>query len=307
MATSEKVNIYKSKISNMNEDKVSEKAIWEGSIMPDSDPSPIALQTQSQMMFCYKCNNVIPNNSNYCPYCKVKLYTECPKCGVKYSSQYPFCNQCGTNRDEYLRLQREEQERRDAIERENKRRQEIIEREKQERERQERLRIAEEKAKEERVKAKFEAENREIMKTEEYKSTYSLLSEAISRSDKKMRKLRIVVCTSCCIIMLIFLLMPIIAQDLFMFDTILISFILLFLMICYNSSSISDANENKYRRKFVLKYVLERNVYYDKEEMRDIIDVLWKTGLSEQKVSYCCIIAYRKKHGLPIEEEMSSR
>ena len=109
------------------------------------------------------------------------------------------------------------------------------------------------------------------MKTEEYKSTYSLLSEAISRSDKKMRKLRIVVCTSCCIIMLIFLLMPIIAQDLFMFDTILISFILLFLMICYNSSSISDANENKYRRKFVLKYVLERNICYNKEEMRDII------------------------------------
>lgn len=163
----------------MSRDKVSEKAIWEDSITPDSNPSPIVSQTQPQMILCYKCNNPIPNDSNYCPYCQVKLYTECPKCGVKYSSQYPFCNQCGTNREEYLRLQREEQERRDAIERENKRRQEILEREKQERVRQEELRIAEEKAKEEQAKAEFEAKNREIMETEEYKSTYSLLTEAI--------------------------------------------------------------------------------------------------------------------------------
>lgn len=296
MATSEKVNIYKSKISNMNEDKVSEKAIWEGSIMLDSDPSPIALQTQSQMMFCYKCNNVIPDNSNYCPYCKVKLYTECPKCGVKYSSQYPFCNQCGTNRDEYLRLQREEQERRDAIERENRRRQEILEREKQERERQERLRIAEEKAKEEQVKAKFEAENREIMETEEYKSTYSLLTEAISCYDKKARKLGIVAWTSYTINVLIFLLLPIILQDVFWIPM-AIGFILMILIGC--CIRIYNDNEYKYRRKFLLKYVLERNVCYNKEEIRDIIDALWD-GLSEQDVSQRCIVAYRKKHGLPI-------
>lgn len=296
MATNEKVNIYKSKISNMNEDKVSEKAIWEGSIMPDSDPSPIALQTQSQMMFCYKCNNVIPNNSNYCPYCKVKLYTECPKCGVKYSSQYPFCNQCGTNREEYLRLQSEEQERRDAIERENKRRQEILEREKQERERQERLRLAEEKAKEERVKAKFEAENREIMEAEEYKSTYSLLTEAISCYDKKERKLGIVAWTSVTIIGVMICLLPIILQD-ECWIPLAIGFILFILIVHCIKTYIYNVYKN--RRKFLLKYVLERNVYYDKEEMYDIIDRLWK-GMSEQEVSDLCIIAYRKKHGLPI-------
>ena len=298
MATNEKVNIYKSKISNMNEDKVSEKAIWEGSIIPDSDPSPIALQTQPQMMFCYKCNNVIPNNSNYCPYCKVKLYTECPKCGVKYSSQYPFCNQCGTNREEYLRLQREEQERRDAIERENRRRQEILEREKQERERQERLRIAEEKAKEERVKAKFEAENREIMETEEYKSTYSLLTEAISCYDKKARKLGIVAWTSFTIIGLLTSLMPI-SLEVIEFEPFIIymaiGFILFILIGC--CIRIYNDNEYKYRRKFLLKYVLERNVCYNKEEIRDIIGAY---GVSKQDVSHCCIIAYRKKHGLPI-------
>lgn len=301
MATNEKVNIYKSKISNMNEDKVSEKAIWEGSIMPDSDPSPIASQTQSQMMFCYKCNNVIPDNSNYCPYCKVKLYTECPKCGVKYSSQYPFCNQCGTNRDEYLRLQREEQERRDAIERENRRRQEILEREKQERERQERLRIAEEKAKEEQAKAEFEAKNREIMETEEYKSTYSLLTEAISCYDKKARKLGIVAWTSHTISALILSLLPIILLDVFWIPM-AIGFILMILSGC--CIRIYNDNEYKYRRKFLLKYVLERNICYNKEEIRDIIGAY---GVSKQDVSHRCIIAYRKKHGLPIKEEMSSR
>ena len=302
MATSEKVNIYKSKISNMNEDKVSEKAIWEGSITLDREPSPIASQTQSQMMFCYKCNNVIPDNSNYCPYCKVKLYTECPKCGVKYSSQYPFCNQCGTNRDEYLRLQREEQERRDAIERENRRRQEILEREKQERERQERLRIAEEKAREEQAKAEFEAKNREIMETEEYKSTYSLLTEAISCYDKKARKLGIVAWTSYTISALILSLLPIILLDVFWIP-IAIGFILMILIGC--CIRIYNDNEYKYRRKFLLKYVLERNVCYNKKEIRYIIDVLW--DVSEQVVSHRCIIAYRKKHGLPIKEEMSSR
>ena len=95
----------------MHDNKVSEKVIWEGSITPDNDTPSFAtqMQNQPQMMFCYKCNNVIPGNSNYCPYCQVKLFAECPKCGAKYSSQYPACGQCGTNREEYLRVQRREQ------------------------------------------------------------------------------------------------------------------------------------------------------------------------------------------------------
>jgi hypothetical protein len=93
------------------DNKVSEKAIWEGSITPDNNTPSWAsqMQTQPQMMFCYKCNNVIPGNSNYCPYCQVKLFTECPKCGAKYSSQYPACGQCGTNREKYLQAQKIEQ------------------------------------------------------------------------------------------------------------------------------------------------------------------------------------------------------
>lgn len=92
----------------MGDNKVSEKAIWEGSIPSEDENTQFAssIQSQPQMMFCYKCNNVIPGNSRYCPYCQVELFTTCPKCGVKYSSQYPVCNQCGTNREEYLRTQR---------------------------------------------------------------------------------------------------------------------------------------------------------------------------------------------------------
>ena len=129
----------------MRDNKVSEKAVWEGSITSDNDTPSIGsqMQTQSQMMFCYKCNNVIPSNSTFCPYCQIKLFVECPKCGTKYSSQYPACNNCGTNREEYLRAQRWEQERKEAIERENRRKRLEEERRRKEaeaeKERQERL------------------------------------------------------------------------------------------------------------------------------------------------------------------------
>ncbi|MEE1190142.1 MAG: hypothetical protein UHN41_05200 [Bacteroidales bacterium] len=68
----------------MSNNKVSEKAVWEGSISPDNDTPSIGsqMQAQPQMMFCYKCNNVIPGNSTFCPYCQIKLFTECPKCGA---------------------------------------------------------------------------------------------------------------------------------------------------------------------------------------------------------------------------------
>ena len=137
------------------------------------------------------------------------------------------------------------------------------------------------------------------METEEYKSTYSLLTEAISCYDKKARKLDIVAWTSHTIIVLISCLLPItiILQDEFWIPM-AIGFILIILIggCCIR---IYNDNEYKYRRKFLLKYVLERNVCYNKEEMHDIIDGLWK-GMSEQDVSQRCIVAYRKKHGLPI-------
>ena len=103
--------------NNMVDKNVSDKVVWENGLTPDNDFTPAMSQARSefqpysqpQMMFCYKCNNVIPGNSTFCPYCQIKLFVECPKCGAKYSSQYPACNQCGTNREEYLKTQRQEQ------------------------------------------------------------------------------------------------------------------------------------------------------------------------------------------------------
>ena len=103
------------------QDKVSEKAIWEGSIPSENENNQFGSfpQPQPQMMFCYKCNNVIPGDSKYCPYCQVELFTTCPKCGAKYSSQYPSCSRCGTNRQEYLRLQKIEHNNRTESKNEN--------------------------------------------------------------------------------------------------------------------------------------------------------------------------------------------
>ena len=169
----------------MSNNKVSEKAVWEGTITPDKDVQQAVphIHTQPQMMFCYKCNNVSPGDSKFCPYCNIELYATCPKCGVKYSSQYPSCSQCGTNRDEYLLAQRREQERKEAIERENRRRQEILERKNRERkaaiERENRRR--QEIVERERRKAKecYDLENVRIVQTQEYKLTYSVLKEAL--------------------------------------------------------------------------------------------------------------------------------
>lgn len=63
-------------------------------------------------MICYKCGNDIPSDSEFCPFCGIKLFVTCPKCGHTHSSQYPICNKCGTNRANYVaeqqRLKEEE-------------------------------------------------------------------------------------------------------------------------------------------------------------------------------------------------------
>ena len=172
-----------------NDNKVSEKAVWEVCITPDDDTPSIAsqMQTQPQMMFCYKCNNVIPNNSKFCPYCQIKLFTECPKCGEKYSSQYPACNNCGTNREEFLQMQRREAERKAAIERESRRQREIEERK--------RLKAKEEKDRQEEIKRwraqeSLRREQEFIKGTVEFKYAYDYLCELNRRKEEHNEKQR---------------------------------------------------------------------------------------------------------------------
>ena len=174
----------------MSDNKVSEKAIWEGTITPDDDTPSLGsqMQTQPQMMFCYKCNNVIPGDSKYCPRCQIKLYVTCPKCGVEYSSQYSNCNQCGTNREEYLRAQRIEQERKAAIERENRRQIEIAEQKRLEEER--KRKEAEEEKKRQvdlqrwRVQEAIRREQELIKATPEFKEAYAYLCELNQRKEE---------------------------------------------------------------------------------------------------------------------------
>lgn len=171
----------------MRDNKVSEKVIWEGSISSDNDTPSIGsqMQSQPQMMFCYKCNNVIPGNSTFCPYCQIKLFVECPKCGAKHSSQYPACSHCGTNRQEYIAVQQREKERKAAIEREKRRQQEAEERKRLEEEY--RRRKAEEEKELEANHQRFlakEAIRREkelIKATPEFKEAYAYLFELNKR------------------------------------------------------------------------------------------------------------------------------
>ena len=171
----------------MSNNKVSEKAIWEGAISSDDNAQQAVshIHTQPQMMFCYKCNNVIPSDSTFCPYCQIKLFAECPKCGANYSSQYPACCKCGTNREEYLQRQRREAERKAAIERESRRQREIEERKileaKEEKERQERLKRYEQEAR--------ERQEQEFIKgTDEFKYAYDYLCELNRRKEEHNKK-----------------------------------------------------------------------------------------------------------------------
>ena len=282
------------------DNKVSEKAIWEGSISPDNNTSSIAsqMQAQPQMMFCFKCNNVIPSNSTFCPYCQIKLFTECPKCGAKYSSQYPACSQCGTNREEYLRVQRREQERKAEIERENRRQREIAEQKRleeerkrkeaeEEIERQERLKRYEQQAKERQQKEAYLKENAEIIKTTEYETAYSLLSEAIADYEKRSFNMG-------CLLVPLFTI--IIMATLFLIHPIL-GFILIIVLPFFSDSIIKEANLKKYR-KYLQKYISSSNNYDNKMVTLNLINMVSYQG--KERLSDCCIIAYREKHKLPI-------
>ena len=56
---------------------------------------------------CYACSEIIPLGSTFCPVCGKKLLVTCPNCGHEYSSQYPVCSKCGTNRNQYLKKEKE--------------------------------------------------------------------------------------------------------------------------------------------------------------------------------------------------------
>lgn len=173
--------------NNIVDKNVSDKVVWENGVTHDNDFTPTMSQpqsefhSQSQKMFCYNCNNVIPADSKCCPYCQIELYVTCPKCGAKYSSQYPACNQCGTNRLEYIETQKREKERIEARKREERLRQEKLELERKEQERKEALERQEREAHWRQECAIKE----QIINTKEYQSTYSALKESLESFRRK--------------------------------------------------------------------------------------------------------------------------
>lgn len=296
----------------MHDNRVSEKAVWEGSITHDDEVPFTAPQGQSQpqMMFCYKCNQVIPGNSTFCPYCQVKLFTECPKCGVKYSSQYPSCSQCGTNREEYLQMQRREQKKKEAIEQENRRQREIQERkrleeerrireEKEEKERQKRMREYELSRKEQLRKEEYKKENIKIRETDEYKSLDSLLRKALDLYKEEKKKKIITVGISIILTPTILFLWASFASLLLMLS--IMSYIL------YESTFISG----KGMIKFLSKYI-SSNGGCNNEMISNAINSLrsyefWDWGNADALLAHLpqiCIDAYRKKNGLPIIDDI---
>ena len=274
----------------MHDNKVSEKAIWEGTITPDEPPITASqMPHQPQMMFCYKCNQVIPSNSTYCPYCQVKLFTECPKCGAKYSSQYPSCSQCGTNRQEYLR--------------EEIIRQEKLKRERQNKERYERLR----KQKEEKAKEAYIAENAKIMETREYESLHSLLLKPVKTYiiKNKIKQLFIVA------LAIVLFIACLIAPFLFAEDSpptnfgdiivLILGALMISSHVAYVCHLIMGDSEEK-RIKFLSKYISSKNVP-DNDMLQYVLKRLSKPDATDDMLNYLsqwCIEAYRTKNGLPI-------
>lgn len=283
----------------MGSNKVSEKAIWEGSITPDNDTPSITpqMQTHPQMMFCYKCNNVIPSDSTFCPYCQIKLFVECPKCGAKYSSQYPACSKCGTNREEYLQIQRREAERKAAIERENKRRQEIEERKRLE---EERKRKEAEEEKERQEKYAYFRENAKIIGIEEFETTYSILNEALKALDDKKRKKKKIT-------LLLFVIPYIyIALDSCFIDLansnmeLYFTIVIILVVISVIAIIVSNVHDNdrKWQEEYLMQYASSKCRNRENLLSTHLISMVWYQG--EKRLSDCCIIAYRKKHNLTI-------
>lgn len=287
----------------MGNNKVSEKAVWEGSISPDNNTSSIAsqMQAQPQMMFCYKCNNVIPANSKFCPCCKTELYTVCPKCGVKYSTQYQICNQCGTDRQEYLQLQRKEQERKAAREQENRRRQEILEREKREKERQEKLKQYEQQVSYRQQKHTYIAENKEIIKTAEYISLHSLFTNAFTAFNKRCNIMMSLFVWGPFILSMIYLVFAGLVYDLANKNFELFITIIVILYISILLGGIVQAiyrYSTSCRKHYLMKYIFSRKDYDKSMVTTYLIEMVNDQGI--ERLEDCCIIAYRKKHKLPI-------
>lgn len=121
---------------------------------------------------CWKCSEIIPKGSLYCPSCGTMLIDTCPKCGYKYPSRFAFCGACGTNRESYLQHLEEERRRKEDEERIVILKQQEIERKKKE---EEEKRIIEERRKNEDQKRLMNV----VYDSPIYRSTLAYLNDCL--------------------------------------------------------------------------------------------------------------------------------
>lgn len=224
-------------------------------------------QAQSQMMFCYKCNNVIPTDSKFCPHCGTELYVICPKCEVKYSSQYPICNQCGTNREEFLQEKWfEEKIKREAI-----------------------------------AEKTYKAENSEILKTEEYKSAYALFVDAFKALNKRNNT------TAYFTLLFFLPILYYIGMSIWSNGEIqyirlgMLSFGIWFFLTFAHFFSLFFLH-----KKFLLKYISKRD-NYDKDIITpEFIKIVANKRVVSDYFPDYYIISYRKKNRMPINKSWHS-
>ena len=267
----------------MVDKNVSDKVVWENGITPDNDFTPSMSQSQSAfqpmsqplMIFCYKCNNEIPSNSKFCPYCEIELYTICPKCGVKYSSQYPACSQCGTNRQKYIESQIREKEKAEAEKREERLRQEKLEQERQEQERQEQER------------------KEQIKDTKEYQSTYSILKESLGSLNDKF-KIPLLLSP-------FFLIISVIAFSLSGEESailVLFGFVLAGLCLLWAEILERRSIDTEKREKSILQYLKKNNCDYNKDMLTYVLNKMRDSSYKdvEDNLSEWCIEAYIKQN-----------
>ena len=93
-------------------DRIVGGAELEGFGFDAGKPKLASNKTDSGLIPCCYCMEMIPNDCKHCPYCGKKLYKECLNCKHVYISKYRYCPECGTNEEEFrLKLKQEEEQR----------------------------------------------------------------------------------------------------------------------------------------------------------------------------------------------------
>ena len=296
----------------MNE-KISEKAVWD-ELVPSEDEktssASFGQSAQAQMMFCYKCNQVIPANSAFCPWCQTELFVTCPKCGNKYSSQYPACNQCGTNLKVYMLEQEHLKEERIKKQRQEEERKRVEEEQRRLAEEQQR-RLNVERAKHEEIqksqlRTRFLSENLGIIKTAEFKKTEKVIDEFENYYKQQLEEINTLP-----IVGWVFIVMGIVTMFCIeVFDNFIVGVLFEIIyfaiaMICFASANTVTKNKHDIKiqfKKYIENQLLDKYIRVIVEASQLLLDkgLVRNNAILENKTDFV-ILSYRKAYNREYE------